>query len=210
MPRPITPELVLTGYLRGAFPMCDPDSGRIEWFTCDPRALVPLDDRFRVARSLARVVRSGRFDIRVDTAFDRVVAGCARDRSDDNRNWIGPQIATVYGELHRMGFAHSVEAWRDGALVGGLYGVAIKGAFFGESMFSVAGAGTDASKVCLVHLVDRLRRGGFVVCDSQYANDHMAQFGVHEIPASDYLSLLEDAIESDARWDVDGDPLHGR
>lgn len=210
MPRPITPELVLTGYLRGAFPMCDPVNGRVEWFTCDPRALVPLDDRFRVSRSLARTTRSGRFEIRVDTEFDRVVQGCARDRSQDNRNWIGPDIQRVYGELHGMGFAHSVEAWRDGELVGGLYGVAIKGAFFGESMFSVAGKGTDASKVCLVHLVARLRRGGFVVCDSQYANSHMARFGTYEIPAAEYMSLLEDAVEVDARWDVDGDPLQGR
>lgn len=210
MARPITPELVLTGYMRGAFPMCDPDSGRVEWFTCDPRALVPLDDRFRVSQSLGRVVRSDRFEIRTDTAFEQVMAKCASDRGPDNRNWIGPEIASVYSELHRLGFAHSVEAWRDGALVGGLYGVALKGAFFGESMFSVRGVGTDASKVCLVHLVDRLRRGGFVICDSQYANDHMTRFGVYEVSAKEYLSLLEDAVETDARWDVEGDPLQGR
>ena len=160
MARPISPELVLTGYLRGAFPMCEPETGRIEWFTCDPRAVVPLDGRFRVSRSLERVVRSGRFEIRTDTAFAKVIACCARDRSDENRNWIGPDIIRTYCELHEMGFAHSVEAWRDGQLVGGLYGVALKGAFFGESMFSVPGPGTDASKVCLVYLVNRLRRGG--------------------------------------------------
>jgi leucyl/phenylalanyl-tRNA--protein transferase len=210
MARPISPELVLTGYLRGAFPMCEPETGRIEWFTCDPRAVVPLDDRFRVSRSLERVVRSGRFEIRTDTAFAKVIACCARDRSDENRNWIGPDIIRTYSELHEMGFAHSVEAWRDGQLVGGLYGVALKGAFFGESMFSVPGPGTDASKVCLVHLVNRLRRGGFIVCDSQYANEHMTRFGVYELPAKDYLSLLEDAVETDARWDVDSDPLQGR
>jgi leucyl/phenylalanyl-tRNA--protein transferase len=210
MPRPISPELVLTGYLRGAFPMCEPETGRIEWFTCDPRAVVPLDSRFRVSRSLERVVRSGRFEIRTDTAFAKVMACCARDRSEENRNWIGPDIIRTYCELHEMGFAHSVEAWRDGQLVGGLYGVALKGAFFGESMFSVPGPGTDASKVCLVHLVNRLRRGGFIVCDSQYANEHMTRFGVYELPAKDYLSLLEDAVETDARWDVDGDPLQGR
>jgi len=210
MPRPISPELVLTGYLRGAFPMCEPETGRIEWFTCDPRAVVPLDGRFRVSRSLERVVRSGRFEIRTDTAFAQVIACCARDRSEENRNWIGPDIVRTYCELHEMGFAHSVEAWRDGQLVGGLYGVALKGAFFGESMFSVPGPGTDASKVCLVHLVNRLRRGGFIVCDSQYANEHMTRFGVYELPAKDYLSLLEDAVETDARWDVDGDPLQGR
>jgi leucyl/phenylalanyl-tRNA--protein transferase len=210
MARPITPELVLTGYLRGAFPMCEPGSGRVEWFTCDPRALVPLDARFRVSDSLARTVRSGRFEVRTDTAFARVMEGCARDRSEENRNWIGPEIRRVYGELHAMGFAHSVEAWRDGELVGGLYGVALKGAFFGESMFSVPGKGTDASKVCLVHLVDRLRRGRYVLCDSQYANAHMARFGTYEIPAREYMSLLEDAVEVDARWDVEGDPLQGR
>ena len=210
MARPITPELVLTGYLRGAFPMCEPGSGRVEWFTCDPRALVPLDGRFRVSDSLARTVRSGRFEVRTDTAFAHVMEGCARDRSEENRNWIGPEIRRVYGELHAMGFAHSVEAWRDGELVGGLYGVALKGAFFGESMFSVPGKGTDASKVCLVHLVDRLRRGRYVLCDSQYANAHMARFGTYEIPAREYMSLLEDAVEVDARWDVEGDPLQGR
>lgn len=203
MPIAFTPELVLTGYLRGAFPMCDPATGRVEWFTCDPRAIVPLDGTFRVPRSLARVVRSGRFEVQVDTAFRRVIEGCARDRAADNRNWIGPEIVRVYCELHRMGFAHSVEAWREGRLVGGLYGVALRGAFFGESMFIEPGPGTDASKVCLVHLVERLRRGGFSVCDSQYANDHMARFGVREIPASEYMSLLEDAVEVDARWDVD-------
>jgi leucyl/phenylalanyl-tRNA--protein transferase len=208
--RSITPELVLTGYMRGAFPMCEPGTGRVEWFTCDPRALVPLDARFRVARSLARTVRSGRFDVRVDTAFAKVIAACARDRAPDNRNWIGSDIVRVYTELHRMGFAHSVEAWRDGQLVGGLYGVALRGAFFGESMFHVPGKGTDASKACLVHLVDRLRRGGYVLCDSQYSNEHMTQFGTYEVPARDYARMLEDAIETDARWDVEGDPLQGR
>ncbi|MFM9098091.1 MAG: leucyl/phenylalanyl-tRNA--protein transferase, partial [Phycisphaerales bacterium] len=116
----------------------------------------------------------------------------------------------VYGELHAMGFAHSVEAWRGGELVGGLYGVALKGAFFGESMFHVPGPGTDASKACLVHLVARLRRGGFVLCDSQYSNHHMAQFGVFEVRAREYASMLEDALEADGRWDVEGDPLQGR
>ena len=210
MARPITAELVLTGYMRGAFPMCEPATGRVEWFTCDPRALVPLDGRFRVPRSLQRVVRGGRFDVRIDTAFDRVVEGCARDRGPDNRNWIGPEIRRVYGELHAMGFAHSVEAWRGGELVGGLYGVALKGAFFGESMFHVPGPGTDASKACLVHLVERLRRGGFTLCDSQYSNEHMAQFGVFEVGAPEYASMLEDALEADGRWDVEGDPLQGR
>ncbi|NBP51409.1 MAG: leucyl/phenylalanyl-tRNA--protein transferase [Actinobacteria bacterium] len=210
MARPITAELVLTGYMRGAFPMCEPTTGRVEWFTCDPRALVPLDGRFRVSRSLQRVVRGGRFDIRVDTAFDRVIEGCARDRGSENRNWIGPDIRRVYGELHAMGFAHSVEAWRGGELVGGLYGVALKGAFFGESMFHVPGPGTDASKACLVHLVERLRRGGFTLCDSQYSNEHMAQFGVFEVGAPEYASMLEDALEADGRWDVEDDPLQGR
>jgi len=208
--RSITPELVLTGYMRGAFPMCEPGTGRVEWFTCDPRALVPLDSRFRVSRSLARTVRGCRFDVRADTAFERVIAACARDRTPDNRNWIGSDIVRVYTELHRMGFAHSVEAWRDGQLVGGLYGVALRGAFFGESMFHVPGKGTDASKACLVHLVDRLRRGGFTLCDSQYSNDHMSQFGTYEVHARDYARMLEDAIEADARWDVEGDPLQGR
>ncbi len=211
MSRPISPELVLTGYMRGAFPMADPDSGRVEWFTCDPRAILPLDERFHVRRSLARIVHRGVFDIRTDSAFDQVLEACARDRTPENRNWISPEIREAYAGLHRMGFAHSVEAWRGGQLVGGLYGVAVKGAFFGESMFCRPDiGGSDASKVCLVHLVHRLRKGGFTLCDSQYANEHMTQFGVQEIPAAEYLSRLEDAVEVDARWDVEGDPLQGR
>lgn len=187
MPRPITPELVLTGYLRGAFPMCDPVNGRVEWFTCDPRALVPLDGRFRVSDSLARTVRSGRFEVRTDTAFAHVMEGCARDRSEENRNWIGPEIRRVYGELHAMGFAHSVEAWRDGELVGGLYGVAVGRIFHGESMFHRR---SDASKVGFVRLVERLIAAGFVLIDCQMPTEHLASLGAFAVRRADFLACL--------------------
>ena len=203
MARPLTPDLVLTGYLRGAFPMADPDTGQVDWFTCDPRAIVPLDGRFHVPHSLARLVRRHPFELRTDTAFEAVTAHCARDRNPENRSWISPEIRAVYARLHTMGHAHSVEAWRDGELVGGLYGVAIHGAFFGESMFCLPErGGSNASKICLVHLVERLRAGGYLLCDSQYANEHMTRFGVVEIPAAEYLSLLEDAVDVRAQWDA--------
>ncbi|MFO0784336.1 MAG: leucyl/phenylalanyl-tRNA--protein transferase [Phycisphaerales bacterium] len=199
--RPITPEIVLLAYTRGAFPMAPPQKDQVEWFTCDPRAVVPLDARFHVPGSLRRTIRKGLFELRTDTAFGEVIRACAHDRAGSNRSWISPTIIRVYEQLHRMGFAHSVEAWRSGTLVGGLYGVALGGAFFGESMFCRPQlGGTDASKVCLVALVERLRRGGYVLCDSQYANDHMRQFGVYELPAKSYLQLLEDALEVEARW----------
>lgn len=197
----IDPELVLAAYCDGAFPMCDPDTGEVAFYTCAPRSIVPLDDRFHVPRSLARVVRGRRFSIRFDTAFAETIRGCAVDRDPENRNWIGPAILAVYEELHAMGFAHSVEAWREGRLVGGLYGVALGGAFFGESMFSrPTEGGRDASKVCLVHLVEHLRERGFILLDTQYASEHLHRFGTTEIEPEDYLRLLHRALRLDCAF----------
>ena len=203
----LDPESLLTAYANGAFPMADPDTGRVSYYQCDPRCIVPLDDRFHVPKSLARVVRSGRFEIRTDTSFERVMRECATDRNEDNRSWISESIIAAYAKLHELGHAHSVEAWRpdrpggEPQLVGGLYGVSLGAAFFGESMFSRPTlGGRDASKVCLVALIDNLRRRGFRLLDSQYANDHILQFGAIEIPAEEYLAILEGAVCEPPAW----------
>jgi len=190
-------EIVLDAYREGAFPMAEPDSGEICFFSSDPRCIIPLDGGgLKVSKSLTRVYRSGKFRIAVDEAFDRVIASCAQDRSEQNRSWISPELAELYTDLHRRGYAHSVEAWLGNALVGGLYGIAIGGAFFGESMFSrPLNGGRDASKVCLVALVNRLRGRGFVLLDCQYANAHMISMGAVEIPVEVYLARLGVAVQ---------------
>ncbi len=204
---PLDPETLLTAYANGAFPMADPDTGRVSFYSCDPRCIIPLDERFHVAKSLARTVRSQRFEIRVDTSFTAVMRACATDRGADNRCWISDRLIAAYTALHELGFAHSVEAWTrptattEGELVGGLYGVSIGAAFFGESMFSRPDrGGRDASKVCLVHLVELLRSKGFRLLDSQFANDHILRFGAIELPAEEYLTLLEQAIVTPRLW----------
>jgi leucyl/phenylalanyl-tRNA--protein transferase len=177
----LTPDILLAGYCQGYFPMADED-GAISWYDTNPRAIIPLD-AFHAPRRLARRVRNGGFEIRVDHDFRAVMAACAEPRPNQG-GWISPEMIDAYTALHQAGFAHSVEAWRDGRLVGGLYGVAIAGLFAGESMFSRE---TDASKVALVHLVERLRRGGFVLLDSQYVvGGHMLQFGTVEISRAEY------------------------
>ena len=199
----ITPELVLTAYARGAFPMADPDSGEISLFACDPRCILPLEvGGLHLSRTLKRVAKSGRFRIAFDSAFDAVVGECAGERSKENRSWISDELRALYVELHRRGHAHSVEAWLGDALVGGLYGVALAGAFFGESMFSRPQlGGTDASKVCLMALVARLRSRGFTLLDCQYSNPHMHSLGAVEIPVEEYLARLERALAlTDARF----------
>lgn len=199
----LSPESVLGAYMQGAFPMADPDSGELQLFSCDPRCILPLEEGgMHTPSSLRRVIRSGRFRLTSDTCFDRVIDSCATDRSRDNRSWISPELKQIYSSLHRAGFAHSIEAWNDEALVGGLYGVALGGAFFGESMFSLPQqGGRDASKVCLVALVERLRALGFVLLDCQYANAHMLSMGAIEIPACDYIARLEVALEvKPQRW----------
>lgn len=181
----LTPELLLAAYQRGLFPMAD-DDGTIGWYSPDPRAVFPLD-AFHVPKNLAKTLRQGRFERRIDGDFEGVLRACA----DREETWISEEIHQAYTALHRLGLAHSVEAWRDGQLVGGLYGVAIGGAFFGESMFSRA---TDASKVCLVWLVERLRDRGYTLLDSQYPTTHLLQFGQTLIPRAEYLRQLARAI----------------
>lgn len=192
MPDRLTPELVLRGYCCGVFPMSDA-SGRIAWYGADPRCIIELD-QLHVSHSLRKTLARGVFETRVNSAFARVMAACA-DRPE--RTWISAEIVRVYTQLHRLGFAHSVESWKDGQLVGGLYGVAIGGAFFGESMFHRA---TDASKVALVRLVERLRARGFVLLDSQWTTPHLERMGATEISAQEYEQRLEAALKLPARF----------
>jgi len=187
-PSDLDPEFIISAYCSGYFPMAESLTGRISWYSPDPRAILPLAG-FRVSRSLRQKLRKNLFDVRINTAFREVIAACA-GRSE---TWISPEIIRAYTALHAMGFAHSVEAWRDDRLAGGLYGVAIAGAFFGESMFTRE---TDASKVALVHLVERLRTRGFVLLDTQFVNDHVRQFGACEVPRSEYLGMLAAALSA--------------
>jgi len=187
-------DLLLSAYAGGWFPMAVAP-GEIRWFSPDPRGIIPLDT-FHVPQRLARVVRSGRFEIRINTDFASVMRGCAERREPDG-TWIDEEIFESYLALHRAGYAHSVEAWRDGALAGGLYGVALGAAFFGESMFHRV---PDASKVALAALVDRLRGRGFALLDTQWVTEHLTQFGAREIPRRRYLRLLADALRLEARF----------
>jgi leucyl/phenylalanyl-tRNA--protein transferase len=188
---PLTAELIVAAYCRGIFPMAD-ERGEIGWYSPDPRAVFPLD-AFHVPKSLAKTIRRGVFALRVNTAFEAVMRGCA----DREETWISEDIVRAYVELHRHGLAHSVEAWREGRLVGGLYGVALGGAFMGESMFSRE---TDASKVCLVFLIERLKERGFTLLDSQMATEHLARFGQIEIPRREYLRQLRTALPLERKF----------
>jgi leucyl/phenylalanyl-tRNA--protein transferase len=191
----ITPSLLLRAYACGIFPMADSaDDPTLYWVEPRLRGVLLLD-QFHVPRRLARTVRSGRFEIRIDTDFDEVVAGCAAPRPGRRITWINEPIRRLYGELFRLGHVHTVEAWREGRLAGGLYGVKLGAAFFGESMFSLE---RDASKVALVHLVDRLKSGGFKLLDAQFLTAHLAQFGAVELPREDYLKLLDEAVAGEA------------
>lgn len=186
----LTPELLLYGYAQGVFPM--DDHGTIYWYDPDPRAVIPLDAAFHVPHSLARTIRQNKFEIRVDTAFRETIQACAVARPGRTETWISAEIIEVYGQLHERGIAHSVETWRDGEMVGGLYGVALGGLFAGESMWSRE---RDASKVALVALVERLRAGGFVLLDTQFITPHLARFGAHEIPRAAYRRWLAAALK---------------
>jgi leucyl/phenylalanyl-tRNA--protein transferase len=171
------------------------------WVEPEFRGVLPLDS-FHVSRSLRKEVRRGRFDIKTDTAFSQVIAGCAERTPQRLSTWINSRIKSLYSQLHKMGFCHSVEAWREGRLVGGLYGVKIGAAFFGESMFS---RNSNASKVALVHLMARLNSGGFQLLDAQFINDHLKQFGAVELPRNKYQRLLEAALAGDAEFDAFND-----
>lgn len=199
--------------------MADSRHGQLNWYSADPRAILPLDG-FRASRSLRKRVRRGDYIIRFDIAFEQVVRHCAHPRRYEGETWINDQIIEAYTDLHFEGFAHSVEAWRtiddanetlldaDGKpmclyqhageeLVGGLYGVSLAGAFFGESMFTLA---TDASKVCLYHLVEHLKLRQFALLDSQMNSAHMSQFGTVDVPREDYLVLLQQALALEVDW----------
>jgi len=188
---PLTPEVLVAAYANAIFPM-DVD-GVVRWFSPDPRAIIELD-AFHVPKSLAQRYRSGRFEVRIDTAFDEIIRSCA-DRPEGT--WISEPIVAAYTELHRRGVAHSVESWYEGTLAGGLYGVALGGAFFGESMFHRR---TDASKVALVALVERLRARGYRLLDVQFLTPYLARFGAVEIARDDYLDRLQAALAVDARF----------
>lgn len=181
----LTVQHLLNAYYQGIFPMAH-DDGNIYWYDPDPRTIIPLD-RFYVPRRLARTVRQGKFEIRIDYDFRGVMEACA----ERERTWINSEIIELYSELHRLGFAHCVETWRDGKLVGGLYGVTLRGLFAGESMFSRE---TDASKVALVHLVERLRQRHYQLLDTQFMTSHLQRFGAIEISRSQYLHRLRRAL----------------
>lgn len=200
----LTPELIIAAYCRGAFPMAHGrDSDQIDWFSPDPRAILPLDG-FHLPRSLDRIIRRGTFRVRHDTAFEQVMRGCAAPRRSEQETWINEALIRAYTDLHRAGFAHSIEVWRThhgrSQLVGGLYGVAIGGAFFGESMFHLPGPGTNASKVALAATVDHLNERRYRLFDTQFTNPFLEPFGVVEIDLADYLHQLQAAVKADVTW----------
>src|SRR3984885_2322989 len=196
----ITTELMLRAYRHGLFPMAETRRGdRLYWLDPERRGILPLD-RFHLPRRLARTVLSDTFTVTVDQDFAGTIAGCASAAPGREDTWINPQIERLFGELHAQGHAHSVETRQHDILVGGLYGVAIGGVFFGESMFSFA---RDASKVALVHLVARLRLGGFRLLDTQFVTPHLEQFGAAEIPRDRYKQRLAEAVDLPAVWLVD-------
>lgn len=185
----LTPNILLNAYCQGIFPMAEED-GTIYWCDPDPRAIIPLKG-FHVSRSLRKRTRHGGYDIRWNTAFRQVMEACAAPRPGREQTWISPEIIEVYTQLFEKGFAHSIETWVEGELVGGLYGVAVGRLFAGESMFSRV---ADASKLALVHLVERLNEAGSLLLDIQFMNDHLKQFGAIEIPRSEYKERLAQAL----------------
>jgi leucyl/phenylalanyl-tRNA--protein transferase len=194
---PLTPDQLLDAYARGLFPMAERrDDPTLYWISPEKRGIIPLED-FHVPRRLARTIRSGHFHVTTDDAFNDVMCGCAAPTQERPESWINDEILRLYGALHGGGHAHSVESWQDGELAGGLYGVSLGAAFFGESMFSRR---TDASKVALVHLVNILRQCGYVLLDTQFLTSHLARFGAIEITRASYLALLQDALQRTAVW----------
>jgi leucyl/phenylalanyl-tRNA--protein transferase len=197
----ITPELMLRAYAAGIFPMAESKTAeKVYWVDPRERGILPLD-KFHVPKSLRKTVRQDFFEVRCNSAFAETLAECGRRTANRHDTWINPDIERCVLKLYARGFAHSIECWRDGKLVGGLYGISLGAAFFGESMFSRE---TDASKVALVHLVARLKFGGFRLLDTQFVTDHLARFGAIEVPARDYLVLLEDALKYQAVFPTSG------
>lgn len=195
----VTPELLLRAYACGIFPMSESaDDPGLFWVEPEIRGVIPLDG-FRISSRLARTVRSDQFSVSVDRAFKRVMSECAAPKPDREDTWINKRIRDLYGALHEMGHAHSVEVWESDDLVGGLYGVSLGRAFFGESMFHHA---RDASKVALVHLVARLIAGGYGLLDTQYVTDHLRSFGAIEVPRDRYRLLLDAALDDVADFEA--------
>ena len=193
----ITPQVLLKAYACGIFPMAESaDDPALYWIEPQQRGILQLD-QVHVPRRLARTVRSGLYEVHIDTDFEGIISGCAAARPGRRTTWINAKIHALYRELHRSGHCHTVETWQDGRLVGGLYGVALHGAFFGESMFSTA---RDASKVALVHLCARLIHGDFTLLDTQFVTDHLKQFGTVEIERSEFHTLLENALMHEANF----------
>ena len=190
----LTTELLLKGYCAGIFPMAINLRGDLAWFSPDPRALIPLDERFHVSKSLQRTLRQKKFEITLDQDFPAVIRACSKTHGD---TWISRQIIEAYSLLHAEGHAHSVETRLDGELVGGLYGVHVGGAFFGESMFHLA---IDASKVALVGLVEHLRARGFALLDTQWTTPHLERFGTTLVSKEAYLKILEAAVKMKVTW----------
>lgn len=205
-PPPLTADLLIRAYAVGMFPMAESaDDPGLYWIEPEWRGVLPLDG-FHVGHRLARTVRQDRFDVRIDVDFAAVIDGCAAPAPGREKTWINPIIRRLYGELFARGKCHTVECRRDGVLVGGLYGVALGGAFFGESMFSRE---RDASKVALVHLVARLRAGGYKLLDTQFSTDHLDRFGCVEVPRRVYAELLADAIARQGDFGALGPTVSG-
>jgi leucyl/phenylalanyl-tRNA---protein transferase len=194
----ITPQVLLKAYSCGIFPMAESaDDPALYWIEPQKRGILPLDG-VHVPKRLARTIRQDEFEVRVDSTFEGVIDGCAASRPGRRSTWINPRIRYLYRELFRQGHCHTVETWRDGKLAGGLYGVQLGGAFFGESMFSYE---RDASKVALIHLVARLKRGGFSLLDTQFVTEHLRQFGTMEVGRDAFHRLLERALGQHGRFD---------
>ncbi|MDQ0998836.1 leucyl/phenylalanyl-tRNA--protein transferase [Phyllobacterium ifriqiyense] len=193
----LDPELLLRAYATGVFPMAEEaDNPEIFWVRPEKRGIIPFEN-FHVSRSLRKTVRKALFDIRYDTDFAGVIDGCASGSGERARTWINQPIREAYGKLFKLGYCHTVEAWRDGRLVGGLYGISLGSAFFGESMFSRE---RDASKVCLVHLVSHLIEKNFTLLDTQFTTDHLETFGAVEVPRRQYQKMLENALTQPAEF----------
>ncbi len=193
----ITPQVLLKAYSCGIFPMAESaDDPALYWIEPQSRGVLPLD-KVHIPRRLARTIRSGQFQVRVNTDFNGIIDGCAASRPGRRSTWINARIRNLYGALYRQGHCHTIEVWQDGRLVGGLYGVVLGRAFFGESMFSIE---RDASKVGLVYLVARLVRGGFTLLDTQFVTDHLRQFGTVDLDKTAFHKALEGAVSGRADY----------